>query len=265
MAFIEVKDLCYAYDDRFVLNKLSLDIEKGEYVCILGKNGSGKSTLARCLNGIYKPNSGSVLIDGCDRELNRYVGMVFQNPDNQFVSSLVKEDLAFYPKNLGVDDKTIDLRIKKALSDVGMEGFEERSTHYLSGGQKQRIAIAGVLAADLDVVIFDEVTTMLDPKGKQEVLNIIDNLNKMGKTIIMITHDINEAIRAKRIVLLNDGKIIQDGDSKTILSDVALLTINNIEVPLYVRLFNDLKTKGIDLKTCPITEKELLEALCQSN
>lgn len=263
MAFIEIKDLSYAYDDKLVLNKLSLSIEKGEYLCILGKNGSGKSTLARCLNGILKPSDGSIRVDNNLSDLNRYVGMVFQNPDNQFVSSVVREDLAFYPENL--DKSDVDMRIKSALVDVGMEGFEDRSTHFLSGGQKQRIAIAGILTADLDTIIFDEVTTMLDPKGKEDVLNIIDRLHKKGKTIIMITHDINEAIRSDRVVVINDGNIIRDGSARDVLSDVELLTTNNIEVPLCVRIYHDLKNKGIELEKCSINEDELVEALCQLN
>ena len=258
MAFIEIKDLSYAYDDKLVLNKLSLSIEKGEYLCILGKNGSGKSTLARCLNGILKPSEGSIRVDNNLSDLNRYVGMVFQNPDNQFVSSVVRED-----ENL--DKSDVDMRIKSALVDVGMEGFENRSTHFLSGGQKQRIAIAGILTADLDTIIFDEVTTMLDPKGKEDVLNIIDRLHKKGKTIIMITHDINEAIRSDRVVVINDGNIIRDGSARDVLSDVELLTTNNIEVPLCVRIYHDLKNKGIELEKCPINEDELVEALCQLN
>ena len=263
MAFIEIKDLSYAYDDKLVLNKLSLSIERREYLCILGKNGSGKSTLARCLNGILKPSEGSISVDNNLSDLNRYVGMVFQNPDNQFVSSLVREDLAFYPKNLDKDN--IDERIKSALIDVDMEGFEDRSTHFLSGGQKQRIAIAGILTADLDTIIFDEVTTMLDPKGKEDVLNIIDRLHKKGKTIIMITHEINEAIRADRVVLISDGNIIRDGNTRDVLSDVDLLSSNNIEIPLCVHIYHDLKERGVELKKCPINEDELVEALCRLN
>lgn len=263
MAFIEIKDLSYAYDDKLVLNKLSLNIENGEYLCILGKNGSGKSTLARCLNGILKPSEGSIRVDNNTFDLNRYVGMVFQNPDNQFVSSIVSEDLAFYPENL--DKSDVDMRIKSALVDVDMEGFKDRSTHFLSGGQKQRIAIAGILTVDLDTIIFDEVTTMLDPKGKEDVLNIIDRLHQKGKTIIMITHDINEAIRADRVVLISGGNIIKDGKARDVLSDVELLTTNNIEIPLCVRIYRDLKNRGIELEKCPINEDELVEALCQLN
>ena len=248
MALIEVKNLNYAYDDQVVLNNISLSINEGEYVCILGKNGSGKSTLAKILSS--NP-------DG--------VGIVYQNPDNQFVSSIVKEDLSFYPSNLGVDEKEIEQRIKQSLIDVDMEGYENKSTHLLSGGQKQRIAIAGVLTGGPDVLIFDEVTSMLDPKGKEDVLNIIDRLHKEGKTIITITHDSNEAIRANRIIVLNNGNIVCDDSSYNVLTNVKLLNENSIEVPLCIRLYHDLKKRGLKLDRCPINEEELLEELCRLN
>ena len=248
MALIEVKNLNYAYDDQVVLNNISLSINEGEYVCILGKNGSGKSTLAKLLGS--NP-------DG--------VGIVYQNPDNQFVSSIVKEDLSFYPSNLGADEKEIEQRIKQSLIDVDMEGYENKSTHLLSGGQKQRIAIAGVLTGGPDVLIFDEVTSMLDPKGKEDVLNIIDKLHKDGKTIITITHDSNEAIRANRIIILNNGNIVCDDNAHNVLSNIDLLKENSIEVPLCVRLYYDLKNRGLNLDKCPINEEELLEELCRLN
>ncbi len=248
MALIEVKSLRYAYEDNVVLNNISLSINQGEYVCILGRNGSGKSTLAKSLGS--NP---------------RRVGIVYQNPDNQFVSSIVKEDLSFYPSNLGVDEKEIDTRIKEALKAVDMEGYENKSTHLLSGGQKQRIAIAGVLTGNPDVLIFDEVTSMLDPKGKEDVLNIIDKLHKDGRTIITITHDSNEAIRANRIIILNKGNIVCDDNVHNVLTNVELLKENSIEVPLCVRLYNDLKNRGLKLDKCPINEDELLEELCRLN
>lgn len=248
MALIEVKNLNYAYDDKVVLNNISLSINEAEYVCILGKNGSGKSTLAKLLGS--NPN---------------IVGVVYQNPDNQFVSSIVKEDLSFYPNNLGVDEKEIEQRIKQSLKDVDMEGYENMSTHLLSGGQKQRIAIAGVLTGNPDVLIFDEVTSMLDPKGKEDVLNIIDRLHKDGKTIITITHDSNEAIRANRIIILNNGNIVCDDNAYNVLTNIDLLKANSIEVPLCVRLYYDLKNRGLKLDKCPINEEELLEELCRLN
>ena len=248
MALIEVKNLNYAYDDQVVLNNISLSINEGEYVCILGKNGSGKSTLAKTLGS--NPDE---------------VGIVYQNPDNQFVSSIVKEDLSFYPSNLGVDEKEIEQRIKQSLIDVDMEGYENKSTHLLSGGQKQRIAIAGVLTGAPEVLIFDEVTSMLDPKGKEDVLNIIDRLHKEGKTIITITHDSNEAIRANRIIVLNNGNIVCDDSSYNVLTNVKLLNENSIEVPLCIRLYHDLKKRGLKLDRCPINEEELLEELCRLN
>lgn len=248
MALIEIKNLNYAYDDTVVLNNISLSINEGEYICILGKNGSGKSTLAKLLGS--NPN---------------IVGIVYQNPDNQFVSSIVKEDLVFYPSNLGVDEKEIEQRIKQSLKDVDMEGYENKSTHLLSGGQKQRIAIAGVLTGNPDILIFDEVTSMLDSKGKEDILSIIDKLHKDGKTIITITHDSNEAIRANRIIILNNGNIVCDDNAHNVLSNIDLLKANSIEVPLSVRLYYDLKNRGLKLDKCPINEEELLEELCRLN
>ncbi len=248
MPLIDVENLNYAYEDNVVLKNVSLSIDKGDYVCILGKNGSGKSTLAKLL--------GSNPLK---------VAIVYQNPDNQFVSSIVKEDLAFYPSNLGVDEKEIELRIKQALKAVDMEGYENKSTHLLSGGQKQRIAIAGVLAGNPDVLIFDEVTSMLDPKGKEDILNIIDSLHKSGKTIITITHDSNEATRADRVIVLNNGEIVCDDSSYNVLTNIDLLKTNSIEVPLCVRLYHDLKDRGLKLDRCPINEEELLEELCRLN
>ena len=248
MALIEVKNLNYAYDDNVVLNNVSLSINQGEYVCILGKNGSGKSTLAKIL---------SLNPDG--------VGIVYQNPDNQFVSSIIKEDLAFYPSNLGIDEEEIETRIIEALKAVDMQGYENKSTHLLSGGQKQRIAIAGVLTGGPEVLIFDEVTSMLDPKGKEDVLNIIDRLHKEGKTIITITHDSNEAIRADRIIVLNNGNIVCDDSAYNVLTNIELLNENSIEVPLCIRLYFDLKDRGFKLDKCPINEEELLEELCRLN
>lgn len=258
---IEIKDLSFSYDNKLVLDNISLNIEKGEYVCILGRNGSGKSTLARIINGLLKPSKGSVLVNGKDNELNRYVGMVFQNPDNQFVSSLVKEDVAFYPENLGLDN--IENRVINALKMVDMEDYLNKSTHLLSGGQKQRIAIAGVLSGDSEIIIFDEVTSMLDPLGKENVLNIMKKLHENGKTIISITHDVYEANLCDRLIILNNGKIVRDDVPSFILNNEKLLNENGIEAPYYVRLYNDLLKKGIKLDHCPINEDELVEVLCQ--
>lgn len=265
MAFIEIKDLSYAYENKLILDTLSLNIEQNEYIAIMGTNGSGKSTLARCLNGILKPQKGTITIDKHTNELNRYVGMVFQNPDNQFVSSLIYEDLFFYPTNLGINKEQIAININKALNDVGMQGYENRLISTLSGGQKQKIAIASILAADVEIIIFDEATSMLDPLGKEELLDLLDLLHKQGKTIITITHDINEAIRAKRILILNKGKIVKDDIPYNLLASKEILMENNIEVPLSISLYYDLKKNGIVLKRCPINEKELVELICQLN
>ena len=187
--------------------------------------------------------------------------MVFQNPDNQFVSSLVKEDVAFYPENLGLDN--IENRVINALKMVDMEDYLNKSTHLLSGGQKQRIAIAGVLSGDSEIIIFDEVTSMLDPLGKENVLNIMKKLHENGKTIISITHDVYEANLCDRLIILNSGKIVRDDVPSFILNNEKLLNENGIEAPYYVRLYNDLLKKGIKLDHCPINEDELVEVLCQ--
>ena len=206
MAFIEIKDLSYAYDDKLVLNKLSLSIERREYLCILGKNGSGKSTLARCLNGILKPSEGSIRVDNNLFDLNRYVGMVFQNPDNQFVSSVVREDLAFYPENL--DKSDIDMRIKSALVDVDMEGFEDRSTHFLSGGQKQRAAVCRALINGPKLVLADEPTGALDKKTGKQIMDLLHQVVlKNGIMLLIVTHDLDIAKTCNTIFEMDGGRL----------------------------------------------------------
>lgn len=276
MSFIKAENLIHSYSfagSKYrSLDDVSLTVGKGEFLTVLGSNGSGKTTFARHLNVLVPVQSGELTVAGlnaCD-ERNVWVirgkcGMVFQNPDNQFVSTLVEEDLAFAPRNFGVPEEEIPERIKKALSAVGMSGFEKHSPHMLSGGQKQRIAIAGVLAAEPDIMVFDEVTSMLDAQGRKDVLRVIRNLHKIGHTIIMITHYIEEAVFSDSVILMKNGRIIADGKSCDILSDIELMQSAGLEVPMPVRLYYDLAERGIRLSKCPLTNEELVGELCSLN
>ena len=253
-----------------VLKNVSLDIKKGEFLAILGHNGSGKSTLAKHLNAILVPDKGEVLVDGIltsDEDslydIRQRVGMVFQNPDNQFVSSVVEEDLAFGLRNFGTPEEQIPAKITAALQAVGMEGFEKRSPHLLSGGQKQRIAIAGVLAVEPQILVLDEVTAMLDPEGRKEVLATVQNLHRQGKTIIMISHYIEEAVLADRVVMVHDGKVVDEGPPAEILTDMNVLQRVGMLPPTTVRLYYDLKAAGVKLNLCPLSMEELVEEVCR--
>ncbi len=276
MNIVEAKNLTHSYEfegrKSKSLDNLSMQIEKGEFVAILGHNGCGKSTLARHLNALIKVQQGELKVAGLDASNNvniwnirRTCGMVFQNPDNQFVSSIVEEDIAFGLRNFGVPRKEHAKRISEALSAVGMEGYEKHSPWLLSGGQKQRIAIAGVLAVDPDIMIFDEATAMLDPEGRCEVLDVISRLHKQGRTIIMISHYIEEAIYADRVILVHDGQVLGQGEPREVFKDLELLKRTGLTPPLAVGAYYDLKEEGINLQECPLTNEELVEALCQLN
>ncbi|MDE6156053.1 MAG: energy-coupling factor transporter ATPase, partial [Eubacterium sp.] len=245
-------------------------VQKGELVTILGKNGCGKTTFARHLNALLPVQSGTLTVAGLNASdknniwaLRSKCAMVFQNPDNQFVSSLIEEDLSFGPRNFGVPEDEIDERVKWSLSAVGMSGFEKHSSHMLSGGQKQRIAIAGVLAIKPDIIIFDEVTSMLDPIGREEVLSAIQSLHSQGHTIIMISHYIEEAVFSDTVVIMNSGKIAAKGAPKNILTDTQLLESAGLSVPMPVKIYYDLLERGIRLNSCPLTNEELVGELCR--
>lgn len=256
MAFIEARGLSFSYspEEPKVINDLDLTIEKGSFVAILGHNGCGKSTLAKLLCGILLPNQGKVFVNGMDTsdeeksfEIRKSCGMIFQNPDNQLVASIVEEDIAFAPENLGLPREEIRARVDSALETVGMTEYIRHATYKLSGGQKQRIAIAGVLAMSPQCIIFDEATSMLDPNGRKEILSAMKRLNReMGITVVTITHYMNEAVEADRIVVMNQGEIIADGAPKEIFSQVEKLQSVSLDVPQVAELMYLLEQDGID-------------------
>ena len=262
----------YTYPDigEDVLHDVSLDIRAGEFLAVLGANGSGKSTLFKHCNAILPLQNGNLRVlhlDAADPdtlwELRRLCGMVFQNPDNQFVSPILEEDTAFALRNYDVSEEEIPDKVQAALSLVGLSGLERRSPHSLSGGQKQRAAIAGVLAMEPQILIFDEATAMLDPPGRKEVLDCLKKLHALGRTVIMITHYVEEAVLADRVILMRQGSILQSGTPREILCDSALLAQADLLPPTAVRLYEDLSARGIRLPHCPLTAEELVEELCQ--
>lgn len=255
------------------LDGVSLSVRSGEFVAILGRNGCGKSTLARHVNALVPIQRGRLEVQGLDVSLpdsavtvRRSVGMVFQNPDNQFVSTVLAEDVAFGLINHGFPAEGLETSASAALSSVGLEGFEQRSPATLSGGQKQRAALAGVLAVEPDILVFDEATSMLDPAGKREILERVRYLHReQGRTILMITHNVDEAVCADRVVVMDSGKIIADGSPREIFADRGLLERAGLEQPLPARLYTDLAHEGIVLSRCPLTDEELAEELCRLN
>ena len=247
---IEIKNVSYKYDERLALDGIDLTIADGEFVAIIGANGSGKSTLAKNLNGLLLPTTGQVLVDGIDTTVDVWtvrtkVGMVFQNPDNQIVGAIVEDDVAFGPENLGVEPTEIRRRVDEALSTVGMLDYKNFSPHKLSGGQKQRVAIAGVLAMQTKCIVFDEATAMLDPRGRSEVLSTVEKLHSEGMTIVMITHFMEEALKADRVVVMDGGRIVRQGSARIIFSDVRWLKKIGLEVPAAIELASRFKFKNV--------------------
>ncbi|MBD5115619.1 MAG: energy-coupling factor transporter ATPase [Ruminococcaceae bacterium] len=277
MNIIEVKDLSFEYpitDDEGnviggnkVLENITLDIPKGQFAAILGHNGSGKSTLAKHFNGMLLGNSGKVYVNGIDTadddkiyDVRQTVGMVFQNPDNQLVATIVEEDVAFAPENLGLPPAQIRERVDEALNAVDMYKYRLHSAHQLSGGQKQRIAIAGVIAMRPECIVLDEPTAMLDPKGRKSVMKTIKRLNsELGITIVLITHYMDEAAQAERVVVMDSGRIIMDDVPKKIFSQVDRLTEVGLDVPQVTQLAYELKKEGVDISLEVLTEEEMLE------
>ncbi|MCQ2431451.1 MAG: energy-coupling factor transporter ATPase [Clostridia bacterium] len=276
---IDAKNLCFSYknedgDPLPVIKNVSLAVEKGSFVAVLGHNGSGKSTLAKLLNLVLTPDSGSLVIDGCETmrddltdadiyDLRRKIGMVFQNPDNQLVATIVEEDIAFGPENLGIPPKEIRTRVDEALKAVNMTEFAHHSPSQLSGGQKQRIAIAGIIAMLPDCIIFDESTAMLDPAGRAEVMDTIERLNKeKGITVLLITHYMDEAVRADRVVVMNHGEILLDDAPRHVFSEVEKLKSVGLDVPQVTDLMWRLKKDaGFDLPGDLLHSDEAVEAL----
>ncbi len=255
---------------QLALEGIDITINRGEFVAILGRNGCGKSTLVRHFNALLQLQKGALTVAGINVQnksevwrLRRLCGMVFQNPDNQFVSSIVEEDIAFGLENYEVPRPEIAEKVRNALKLVGMDGFEKRAPHTLSGGQKQRVALAGVLAVSPDIIVFDEVTAMLDPDGRREVMSVIRRLHEAGKTIVLISHYVEEAVYADRVYLMHGGKVLGSGTARQILTDADLMQKAGLLPPIPVRLYNDLKADGIDLAICPLTNEELADELCR--
>ncbi len=257
-------------EKRMALDGVTLDIEKGSFVAIVGSNGSGKSTLAKHLNALLLPSSGEALVCGMSTadpdntwEIRRRCGMVFQNPDNQLVSSVVEDDVAFGPENLGVDPAEIRKRVDNALNAVGMYEFRKKGPHLLSGGQKQRIAIAGVLAMQPECIVFDEPTAMLDPSGRAEILKIIRGLHEEGKTVILITHFMEEAAQADRIIVMDKGRPILDEAPAALFAHGEKLQELNLQMPFGASMAAKLRDLGVDLPEGIITAERLAECLCR--
>lgn len=253
------------------LQGVSLEIEPGEFIAIVGRNGSGKSTLAKLINAILTPTSGEVWVDGINTKdeasiyaIRQIAGMVFQNPDNQIVATIVEEDVAFGPENLGVPPAEIRHRVDDALQEVGMSEYALHPPHLLSGGQKQRIAIAGVLAMHPKILILDESTAMLDPSGRQEVMESALRLNReKGMTVVLITHHMDEAVRAERVVVLEAGSIVLDGSNREVFAQVSRLRELGLDVPQVTSLAESLRGDGIMLRPDTLTVAEMVEQLCQ--
>ena len=279
MAIIEAKELEFDYVTRDeeakvtevnrAINGVSLEIEAGSFVAILGHNGSGKSTFAKTLNGILLPSSGTVLISGMNTaddakllDIRREVGMVFQNPDNQIIANIVEDDVGFGPENLGVPTPEIWQRVDAALAAVGMTAFRLKSPNHLSGGQKQRVAIAGVMAMRPKCIVLDEPTAMLDPNGRKEVIRTVTELNRReGVTVVLITHYMEEVIGADRLVVMDDGKVIMDGAPREIFTRVEELKRLRLDVPQATELAYELKQCGISLPESVLSMEELAEAI----
>ena len=275
MPFLEFKDVEYSYvggDDELVpaLKSVSFSVERGEFVALVGCNGSGKSTLARLCNGLITPDGGQVLVDGAattDKsalfDIRKKIGIVFQNPDNQMVTTIVEDDVAFGPENLGLPPDEIRSRVDWALKSVGMYEHAKSGPFRLSGGQKQRVAIAGVLAIKPQLMILDEATGMLDPNGRREVLDVIKRLNRdEGMTVIMITHFMEEAALADRIIVLKNGSVAADGGNELFVNPDAILSAG-LDLPLYVRLSRRLNEVGMNIG-CPLNADEFAAAVAKA-
>ncbi len=280
MDFIKVEDLIFEYTKTDeggatvsfrAIDGISFAVQRGSFTAIIGQNGSGKSTLAKNLNGLLLPTSGKVYIDGLDTsvpenmwDVRQRVAMVFQNPDNQIVSAIVEDDVAFGPENLGIDPLEIRRRVDSALEGVEMGDYKEKAPHLLSGGQKQRIAIAGAIAMEPDCIVFDEPTAMLDPRGRREVLSIARDLNRKGMTVVFITHFMEEAACADQVIVLDNGVIKLKGTPLEVFRRTEELKALSLGVPAAVQLASDLRDRGVDLPQDILTDEELIEAVLKA-
>lgn len=271
---IEIQNVSYAYEDAAAkaLNNVSLTINDGEFVAVVGHNGSGKSTLAKHLNALLLPTEGKVLVDGMDTadeadtlSIRQRVGMVFQNPDNQLVTTIVEEDVAFGPENIGVPGNEIRTRVDRALAAVGMEKYAHSAPNMLSGGQKQRIAIAGMLAMQPKVLVLDEATAMLDPKGRRDIIDLVTKLHREnGITVVMITQYMEEVIGADRVAVMSGGELILEGTPKEVFSQDELLHKHRLDVPVMQQLANRLNAHGANLPKSILSVEEMAQAICLS-
>lgn len=273
---VKIRDVYFEYlnieeQEIAALNGVDLDVEKGEFIVIIGHNGSGKSTLAKHINALLRASRGTVWIKGMDASedenlwnIRQTAGMVFQNPDNQLVATIVEEDVAFGPENLGVPPAEIRERVDGALAAVEMSNYADAAPHFLSGGQKQRVAIAGVLAMKPEIIVLDEPTAMLDPSGRQEVLKTVKELNKTEDiTIIHITHFMEEAVDADRVIVMEEGNIILNGTPQKVFEQVDLLKEIGLDVPQVTELAHELRSEGLDIPPDVLTVEEMVDALCQ--
>lgn len=275
MNFISVQNVTFKYDSqdeaegKLVLNDISFEVEKGAFVALLGHNGSGKSTVAKHLNAMLTPTSGKVYIDGMDTsdekltyDIRRRVGLVLQNPDNQIVASIVEEDVAFGPENLGIPSDEIRRRVDEALKAVDMYDHRLKAPYKLSGGQKQRVAIAGIIAMQPDCIVLDEPTAMLDPKGREEVLYTIHKLNKeQGITVVMITHYMEEAVTADRVYVMDNGRMLTSGTPHEVFSQVELMKKHRLDVPQATELCHKLRACGVEIDRLPLDREECTSML----
>lgn len=272
--FIQVDDVSYSYStakEVFALKNVSLSVKKGEFLCILGANGSGKSTLAKHLNGLLLPTKGQVIVEGLNTqhsdfiwEIRNKVGMVFQNPDNQIVASVVEEEVAFGLENLGVPSVEIRAKVDEALKLVGMAKYRQRGTQFLSGGQKQLVCIAGVMAMEPDCLVLDEPTAMLDPQGRQEVLKTVRLLNRERKiTVVLITHNMEESLLADRIIVMAQGQKMQEGTPREVFLPEQAVKKAGLEVPVMIELANRLRAKGLAIPKEVMTIEEMVHVLCE--
>lgn len=274
-SFIELNDVSFAYNNEAdiiknnVINNINLQIFQGEFIALIGHNGCGKSTLSKMFNALIIPQFGDVIVDGINTknedallDIRKSVGLVLQNPDNQIVASIVEEDVAFGPENLGVEPKVIRKRVDDALKAVGMYEYRDSAPYKLSGGQKQRVAIAGIIAMLPKCIILDEPTSMLDPRGRKEVMDTIIKLNKeKGITVILITHYMEEVVRADRVLVMNKGSILLDDTPRNVFSNVELMEHHNMAIPQATKLLSNLRKSGIDISCNALNETECVNII----